>query len=160
MFRLDQATRHREAHVSEADESDFHDDVSFGFVIASEAKQSILSFCGEVDCFAPLAMTVEISNGCLAASWLLSSSANTLRATRKLSTQAAGLARQFVAAPHRAPAIFQPLVMRLPVHLVSSYFYGPDRRYEPAGRQSRLRVMRISGCGFRLEQGASMPPLC
>jgi hypothetical protein len=27
------------------------------FVIASEAKQSILSLCGEMDCFAPLAMT-------------------------------------------------------------------------------------------------------
>jgi len=26
-------------------------------VIASEAKQSILSLCREVDCFAPLAMT-------------------------------------------------------------------------------------------------------
>jgi hypothetical protein len=26
-------------------------------VIASEAKQSILSLCGEMDCFAPLAMT-------------------------------------------------------------------------------------------------------
>jgi hypothetical protein len=27
------------------------------FVIASEAKQSILSLCGEMDCFAALAMT-------------------------------------------------------------------------------------------------------
>jgi hypothetical protein len=27
-------------------------------VIASEAKQSILSLCGEMDCFAALAMTV------------------------------------------------------------------------------------------------------
>jgi NADH:ubiquinone oxidoreductase subunit K len=37
------------------------------FVIASEAKQSILSCCGEVDCFASLAMTVkcvEMSLGC------------------------------------------------------------------------------------------------
>jgi hypothetical protein len=29
------------------------------FVIASEAQQSILSFCGEMDCFASLAMTAE-----------------------------------------------------------------------------------------------------
>jgi hypothetical protein len=28
-------------------------------VIASEAKQSILSLCGQMDCFASLAMTVE-----------------------------------------------------------------------------------------------------
>jgi hypothetical protein len=32
--------------------------VSGYFVIASEAKQSILSLRGEMDCFAPLAMTV------------------------------------------------------------------------------------------------------
>jgi hypothetical protein len=66
VFCLDQATRHREAHVSEADESDFHDDVPFDFVIASEAKQSIVSLCGEVDWFASLAMTAEIPSGCLA----------------------------------------------------------------------------------------------
>src|ERR1700733_5371433 len=29
-------------------------------VIASEAKQSILSWCGEVDCFASLAMTTAV----------------------------------------------------------------------------------------------------
>src|SRR2546422_11617367 len=29
-------------------------------VIASAAKQSILSLCGEIDCFAALAMTVDI----------------------------------------------------------------------------------------------------
>ena len=49
---LDQAARHREAHLPEADESDFHGVISLYFVIASEAKQSILSLRGEVDCFA------------------------------------------------------------------------------------------------------------
>jgi hypothetical protein len=36
-------------------------------VIASEAKQSILSLCGEMDCFASLAMTAlqRIVCGCL-----------------------------------------------------------------------------------------------
>ena len=43
MSGLDQPARHREAHFSEADESDFHGAVSF-FVIASEAKQSIFRF--------------------------------------------------------------------------------------------------------------------
>ena len=40
---LDQATRHREAHIAEADESDFHFVFSFAFVIARSAatKQSI-----------------------------------------------------------------------------------------------------------------------
>jgi hypothetical protein len=33
-------------------------------VIASAAKQSILSLCGETDCFAALAMTVSKSVAC------------------------------------------------------------------------------------------------
>src|SRR5713101_4884916 len=38
----------------------------FGFpVIASEAKQSILSLCREMDCFASLAMTVSWPTSCL-----------------------------------------------------------------------------------------------
>ena len=37
-------------------------DVVLSTVIASEAKQSILSFCGEMDCFASLAMTKPYSS--------------------------------------------------------------------------------------------------
>src|SRR6185295_12103477 len=58
-------------------------------------------------------------------------------------------------------ANFQSLVVSLLVHDVSlCVFMASGRRYGVAGLQSRLRVMRISGCGLPPETGASMPPLC
>src|SRR5438105_10591744 len=132
------------------------------FVIASEAKQSILSSCGEVDCFASLAMTDRTSTCPLRLVQFREHFARDAKAVdagghagidrnlhedfadfvaadpvgqRALDVHAqlvrpvedrdhgevehaAGLARQFVAAPHRAPAIFGDQFLERPVEIV------------------------------------------
>ena len=67
-------------------------------------------------------------------------------------------------AQHRL-ANFQSLVVCLLVHDVSLGFClmvpaVRGGRYGVAAAQSRLRVMRISGCGLPAGTGASLPPLC
>jgi hypothetical protein len=98
------------------------------FVSASDAKQSILSLCGELDCFASLAMTGKNFGRLFGRGSALSN--------------------------------FLTPVVCLLVQRVPRSFTAQCGRYGVGALQSRLRVMRNSGCGNPHQPGASLPPLC
>src|SRR5258708_10410647 len=112
MFGLDQAAGHGEAHLPEANKSDVHDDsglVDFGEHFARDAKTVDARGHAGIDRhlhedFADLILGGAVDQGSLDVHPQL------MRPVENRDhgqiEHAAGLARQFLPAPHRAPAIF------------------------------------------------------